>query len=303
MKVAAKALCVYNSSGECLIGKLSCGDAVLEIAENPSGILIAYIVGLVKQTDLEALVSPEVWEKASVQKQKFINFIETQKGALYVWGAQGEQMTPALIKSMENSSINYKRALANYNEHVRMNQSLIAYDCSGLVVKFLLDEGLVAGDRSANGLYHNECVDIGKDALSSGDLVFKKYLAKNQMYHVGVYMGDDTVVHAKGRDDGVVREPFCAAGWNRFGRLKCWKGAQSSVVNRRLLKNTGKPYLKGDDVRMVQWALEKKGYFTGVMDGVFGPNTEQAVKSFQKCVRLTVDGIVGPKTWAALDEQ
>jgi peptidoglycan hydrolase-like protein with peptidoglycan-binding domain len=36
-------------------------------------------------------------------------------------------------------------------------------------------------------------------------------------------------------------------------------------------------------------------------DGLFGRETLFAVKRFQTAARLTVDGIVGPKTWAALD--
>jgi murein L,D-transpeptidase YcbB/YkuD len=37
-------------------------------------------------------------------------------------------------------------------------------------------------------------------------------------------------------------------------------------------------------------------------DGIFGPITETAVKDFQKKRKLTVDGIVGAKTWAELDK-
>src|SRR5438093_13714446 len=36
------------------------------------------------------------------------------------------------------------------------------------------------------------------------------------------------------------------------------------------------------------------------IDGSFGPDTKQAVESFQSGSGLTVDGIVGPATWAAL---
>lgn len=35
-------------------------------------------------------------------------------------------------------------------------------------------------------------------------------------------------------------------------------------------------------------------------DGIFGPLTEEAVKEFQKSNGLTIDGIVGAKTWAKL---
>jgi len=300
MKLAAKSLTVYNSTGECVIGSLGCGDAVQIIGENAAGVLIAYITGLVKTPDAAALLSPEAWHGAADEKQRLLAFIAAQEGALYVWGAQGQQMTPALIKKLENSAANYERALARYNEHVKTGQTLIAYDCSGLVVKYLLGAGLLSSDRSANGLYHNECNAISKDELAAGDLVFKKYLTKNQMYHVGVYMGDGSVVHAKGRDVGVVREPLGATGWNRFGRLKCWGGAQSAAVYSRLLKNKGKPYIKGDDVYAVQRALENKGCDTGGIDGVYGPKTEKAVTAFQQIAGLAVDGIVGPKTWAAL---
>ena len=36
------------------------------------------------------------------------------------------------------------------------------------------------------------------------------------------------------------------------------------------------------------------------VDGIFGPQTEDAVKTFQKVRGLVVDGIVGPKTLEAM---
>lgn len=51
---------------------------------------------------------------------------------------------------------------------------------------------------------------------------------------------------------------------------------------------------KGEDVKILQQKLNL------VVDGVFGPITEETVKSFQKANGLVADGIVGPNTWNKL---
>lgn len=55
---------------------------------------------------------------------------------------------------------------------------------------------------------------------------------------------------------------------------------------------------RGDAVKAVQAKLVelKYGVGPGGLDGVYGPNTKQAVEAFQKANGLTVDGIVGPAT-------
>jgi len=51
---------------------------------------------------------------------------------------------------------------------------------------------------------------------------------------------------------------------------------------------------RGDDVKWVQFQL-------GIdIDGVCGPNTDKAIRDFQKTRGLTVDGKVGPATRQAL---
>lgn len=57
---------------------------------------------------------------------------------------------------------------------------------------------------------------------------------------------------------------------------------------------------KGDAVKEVQKKLRSLGFLKGSADGDFGTATEQAVKDFQKQYKLTIDGKVGPKTLAAI---
>ena len=56
----------------------------------------------------------------------------------------------------------------------------------------------------------------------------------------------------------------------------------------------------GTAVKEVQQQLNELGYNCGTVDGIFGSATESAVEAFQKAKNLTVDGEVGPETWAAL---
>ena len=57
---------------------------------------------------------------------------------------------------------------------------------------------------------------------------------------------------------------------------------------------------KGEQVRLVQEKLKQYGYFKGTVDGIFGKETYDAVVWFQRKNGLTVDGVVGSATAAAL---
>jgi peptidoglycan hydrolase-like protein with peptidoglycan-binding domain len=58
---------------------------------------------------------------------------------------------------------------------------------------------------------------------------------------------------------------------------------------------------KGAAVKQAQCLLDMAGYHL-MIDGVFGQQTNLAVLSFQHKHHLARDGIVGPKTWRALDK-
>lgn len=57
---------------------------------------------------------------------------------------------------------------------------------------------------------------------------------------------------------------------------------------------------RGHAVRALQDALNIAGFDAGPVDGIFGARTDAAVRAFQMHAGLSVDGMVGPNTWAAL---
>ncbi len=70
------------------------------------------------------------------------------------------------------------------------------------------------------------------------------------------------------------------------------------------MPNPGQPTISqgatGEAVRRLQRALRRTPNPGLVVDGVFGPATETAVKQFQQGAGLVADGVVGPQSWAAL---
>ena len=57
---------------------------------------------------------------------------------------------------------------------------------------------------------------------------------------------------------------------------------------------------RGDEVIQIQTKLKRWGYYSGNIDGIYGTQTLNAVKYFQRKNGLAVDGIAGPKTLAAM---
>jgi chitosanase len=58
------------------------------------------------------------------------------------------------------------------------------------------------------------------------------------------------------------------------------------------------PMMKGEEVTRLQKALK---FPEADIDGIFGGDTDRAVREFQEAHALKIDGKVGPATWAALE--
>ena len=57
---------------------------------------------------------------------------------------------------------------------------------------------------------------------------------------------------------------------------------------------------RGEEVRQIQTKLKRWGYYNGNVDGIYGSQTLEAVKYFQRKNGLKVDGIAGTQTLNAM---
>lgn len=156
-------------------------------------------------------------------------------------------------------------------------------------------------------------------------LVFRQD-APGKMGHVGLYLGDGTVVHAKGHVWGVVREKLAATRFTHWGIPAGLYAAQEGPEGARDEQNEGKEGNtlpsentenganagqsaalrrgdKGEAVKALQTRLLGVGlnlYQYGA-DGAFGAETEAAVRALQAGAGLPETGAMDAATWAALD--
>lgn len=60
------------------------------------------------------------------------------------------------------------------------------------------------------------------------------------------------------------------------------------------------PLMEGPDVQYIQKRLTELGFYTGPVNGVYGPETRDSVIRAQQSFGLVTDGIVGPDTYNSL---
>ena len=75
--------------------------------------------------------------------------------------------------------------------------------------------------------------------------------------------------------------------------------ARLRLGDRMLIYVVARP-MRGDDVITLQERLLELGYDAGRADGIFGSQTETALRSFQRDYGMLVDGVCGPGTMRAL---
>lgn len=216
----------------------------------------------------------------------------------YIWGASGQTWTKA------------KQDAATREMTVKYGKKWIGHrvaDCSGLFAwAFKQLGGSIY--HGSNTIYNKYCSSKGKlskgkradgQPIKPGTAVFLYRASDSNRHHIGLYIGNDTVIEAKGTQYGVVTSKL--SHWDEWGELKNVNysgvtGDEGGTPAVTVLKNGS----RGEAVKALQTLLNKAGFDCGNVDGIFGSKTEAAVRLFQASKGLKVDGIAGEATQDAL---
>lgn len=139
-----------------------------------------------------------------------------------------------------------------------------------------------------------------KSGSTGSDVVYLQLSLSKLGYNPGAADGifgplTEQAVRKFQADKGLVVDGI--VGNNTWTTIEITLHTPSPTPSRPLLKRGS----TGSDVVYLQQSLSKLGYNPGPIDGIFGPLTEQAVRNFQADKGLVVDGIVGRRTWAAIE--
>ena len=154
-------------------------------------------------------------------KNRFLELVKSKVGCGYAWATQGETLTEQLLRSFVQQWGEGNYYFSGYSAEKWFGKE--CFDCSGLIVWALQQLGLLTTDLTADGLYRI-CEPISRAALEPGDLVFYQN-SNGYKSHVGVYMGNGKVIHARGTAYGVV-ETEMFSSFTAFGRLKVFPPKQ-----------------------------------------------------------------------------
>ena len=226
----------------------------------------------------------------------------------YIWGTAGVMWTEARQKNVTDE------AAQKYGK--KWIGHMVA-DCSGLFAWAFKKLGgyMYHGSNTmylkyctANGTLTKGARSDGQE-LKPGTAVFVWNEEKKKYSHVGLFIGNGEVIEAMGTINGVVKSQVTNKKWTNWGELKGVNyGSEPTPVP--VTKPTLRKGDRGEYVTLAQTELIQHGYSVGDSgaDGVFGSNTEKAVKRFQQenvgedGKALAVDGIIGRQTWWALDQ-
>ena len=222
-------------------------------------------------------------------------------GCGYIYGATGWICTPNRLTQQEKQYPSFAKQMKRYGKKWMGKP---CYDCAQLTrdvarqAGISLPSGATSQWRAAGIWKEKDVIDTLPDEAG----IFLFTMRDGRMTHTGVSIGNGEEVDARGHAYGVVRRKISETSYTHWARLAIDYNAPIEAENP--VPEPTKPTLRtgsrGEDVRILQENLRQLGFLNDAADGIFGTNTNAAVRSFQKAQGLSVDGVVGAGTWAAL---
>ena len=227
-------------------------------------------------------------------KEHFLNLSD----AIYVWGANGEVITKALIEKLYKSYGSLKYNKLYYNGKLKEGEGKIGADCSGSL------KPISGYDTTASG-YYNKCIkkgDITTIPTNKVCLVFKK--GTSGINHVGCYTGDGYVSEMASSTKNYQRKALKGNGWDLWG-MPDFITDPDTVTEEKVKMQTLKKGSKGNHVAIFETMMKELGYYDGEIDGSFGKKCVEACNAFQtkypECgTDGKPDGSFGKKCWNKL---
>lgn len=152
-----------------------------------------------------------------------VEYVKAKVGCYYWFGCFGQMASKALYTSKKKQYPKYYTA-KDFEKQIANPKQV--FDCAGLPKAYLWTDSVddttpvykLSQDLGANGLYNSatEKGAIGSMPELPGILVFKGTDKKKT--HVGVFVGDNTVIEAKGHAYGVIQSRFSTGGWKYWGK-------------------------------------------------------------------------------------
>ena len=169
-------------------------------------------------TEAEPITKDTVSDKATA----ICALALTRIGDLFVWGASGlTNLTDVRIQAMDEE---FARAITFRESQYKAGiADLMAHDCSGFLSWLMRETGIWEDRKNCDGLWAI-CESVARNELIAGDFLFRNSTTNAEdETHVGLYLGRGMVIHAKGRDVGIVVEGINHGGsayWHKCGRCK-----------------------------------------------------------------------------------
>lgn len=89
------------------------------------------------------------------------------------------------------------------------------FDCSGLLVYLFKTEANIVIPRTTAAMHRSTAATIKRDALQPGDAVFFRANGRNQVSHVGLYVGEGKFIHSPRKGKSIRIDSLANSYWKK----------------------------------------------------------------------------------------